>query len=117
MSDLKILHNPRCSKSRQTLQLLQEKGFEPQIIEYLKTPVSADELTDIISQLGFTSARQLMRKGEDAYKEQNLANPSLSEGSLITAMLDNPKLIERPIVINKGKAAIGRPPESVLDIL
>jgi arsenate reductase len=117
MSDLKILHNPRCSKSRQTLQLLQEKGFEPQIIEYLKTPLSADELTHIIAQLGFSSARQLMRKGESAYKEQNLADPNLSEDSLITAMLENPKLIERPIVMCNGKAAIGRPPESVLDIL
>lgn len=117
MSDLKILHNPRCSKSRQTLQLLQEKGFEPEIIEYLKTPVSKDELTLIISQLGFSSARQLMRKNEDIYKENNLADPNLSEDSLIEAMLNNPKLIERPIVTTQGKSAIGRPPESVLDIL
>jgi len=117
MSNLKILHNPRCSKSRQTLQLLHDKGFEPQIIEYLKNLVSADELTLIISQLGFTSARQLMRKGEDIYKEQNLVDPTLTEDSLIEAMLNNPKLIERPIVICNGKAAIGRPPESVLDIL
>ena len=117
MSDLTILHNPRCSKSRQTLQLLQDKGFEPQIIEYLKTPVTTDELTLIISQLGFASARQLMRKGEYVYKAQNLADPSLSEGSLIDAMLKHPKLIERPIVTCNGKAAIGRPPESVLDIL
>jgi len=117
MSDLKILHNPRCSKSRQTLQLLQDKGFEPQIIEYLKTPISADELTHIISQLGFSCPRQLMRKGEDAYKEQNLADPSLTDASLIGAMLNHPKLIERPIVIFNGKAAIGRPAESVLDIL
>ncbi|MEP1445789.1 MAG: arsenate reductase (glutaredoxin) [Paraglaciecola sp.] len=117
MSDLSILHNPRCSKSRQTLQLLHDKGYEPHIIEYLKTPIREDELTQIIYQLGFSSARQLMRKGEDAYKEQNLADPSLSEDLLITAMLNHPKLIERPIVRYKGKAAIGRPPESVLDIL
>lgn len=117
MSDLKILHNPRCSKSRQTLQLLHDKGFAPQIIEYLKTPVSADELTAIISQLGFTSPRQLMRTGEDAYKQQNLADPSLTKETLISAMLNTPKLIERPIVLYNGKAAIGRPPESVLDIL
>lgn len=117
MSDLKILHNPRCSKSRQTLQLLHDKGFEPQIIEYLRTPVSADELTLIISQLGFSSARQLIRKSEDAFKEQNLADQSLTEDSLISAMVVTPKLIERPIVIFNGKAAIGRPPESVLDIL
>jgi arsenate reductase len=117
MSDLKILHNPRCSKSRQTLQLLHDNGFKPQIIEYLKTPLNADELTVIISQLGFSSPRQLMRKGEDAYKEQNLADPTLTEDALIGAMLSHPKLIERPIVTYKGKAAIGRPPESVLDIL
>ena len=117
MSDLKILHNPRCSKSRQTLQLLQEKGFEPQVIEYLKTPVSADELASIISRLGFSSGRQLIRKGEDAYKQQNLADQTLTEENLISAMLSTPKLIERPIVLFNGKAAIGRPPESVLDIL
>ena len=117
MSDLKILHNPRCSKSRQTLQLLHDKGLKPQIIEYLKTPVSADELTLIIDQLGFTSARQLMRKGEDAYKQQNLEDLTLTEDSLISAMLSTPKLIERPIVIFNGRAAIGRPPESILDIL
>jgi len=117
MSDLKILHNPRCSKSRQTLQLLHDNGFKPQIIEYLKTPLNADELTAIISQLGFSCPRQLMRKGEDAYKQQNLADPTLTEDALIGAMLSHPKLIERPIVTYKGKAAIGRPPESVLDIL
>lgn len=117
MSELKILHNPRCSKSRQTLQLLQDKGFEPLIIEYLKTPVSAHQLTQIVSQLGFSSARQLIRKGEEAYKTQNLADPSLTEEALISAMIDSPKLIERPIVMFNGKAAIGRPPESVLAIL
>jgi arsenate reductase len=117
MSELKILHNPRCSKSRQTLQLLHDKGYEPQIVEYLKTPVSADELTAIISQLGFSSPRQLMRKGEDAYKQHNLADPTLTEEALIGAMLSHPQLIERPIVTHNGKVAIGRPPESVLDIL
>ena len=117
MTDLKILHNPRCSKSRQTLQLLLEKGLEPQIIEYLKTPISAQELQLIVKQLGFSSARQLIRKGEDAYKQQNLADNTLTEASLISAMLNSPKLIERPIVVFNGKAAIGRPPESVLDIL
>ncbi|MFT4809441.1 MAG: arsenate reductase [Paraglaciecola sp.] len=117
MTDLKILHNPRCSKSRQTLQLLLEQGLEPQIIEYLKTPVSALELQIIVKQLGFSSARQLIRKNEDAYKQQNLADHTLTEDSLISAMLSSPKLIERPIVVFNGKAAIGRPPESVLDIL
>lgn len=117
MTELKILHNPRCSKSRQTLQLLLEQGLEPQIIEYLKTPVSAQELQSIVKQLNFSSARQLIRKSEDAYKQQNLADGTLTEESLISAMLNSPKLIERPIVLYNGKAAIGRPPESVLDIL
>ena len=117
MSDLKILHNPRCSKSRQTLQILHDQGLEPQIIEYLKSPITAAQLTDIINQLGFSSARQLLRKGEDAYREQNLADQSLSEEALVNAMLNHPKLIERPIVLFNGKAAIGRPPESVLSIL
>ena len=117
MSELKIFHNPRCSKSRQTLQLLQDKGLTPTIIEYLKTPMSAAELSEIIHQLGFSSARQLLRKGEAAYKERNLADPALSESDLITAMLESPKLIERPIVLHNGKAALGRPPESVLAIL
>jgi arsenate reductase len=117
MSDLKILHNPRCSKSRQTLLLLNEKGFTPQIIEYLKTPVSADELKLIVNQLGFSSARQLMRKGEEAFKQQNLADKTLTEEALVNALASTPKLIERPIVLFNGKAAIGRPPESVLDIL
>jgi arsenate reductase len=117
MSDLKILHNPRCSKSRQTLLLLNEKGFTPQIIEYLKTPVNADELKLIVKQLGFSSARQLMRKGEEAFKQQNLADKTLTEEALVNALASTPKLIERPIVLFNGKAAIGRPPESVLDIL
>ena len=117
MSELKIFHNPRCSKSRQTLKILNEKGLLPHIIEYLKTPINAQELKLIINQLGFSSPRQLMRKGEDAYKQQNLADISLTEDSLISAMLSTPKLIERPIVIFNGKAAIGRPPESILDIL
>jgi arsenate reductase len=117
MSELKILHNPRCSKSRQTLQILHDKGLEPHVIEYLKTPISAQDLQLIIKQLGFSSARQLMRKGEDAYKQQNLADLSLTEDALINAMLSAPKLLERPIVIFNGKAAIGRPPGSVLDIL
>lgn len=117
MSELKILHNPRCSKSRQTLQILHDQGLQPEIIEYLKTPIDADKLAEIINQLGFSSARQLIRKGEEAYKEQNLADQSLSEEALINAMLSHPKLIERPIVLFNGKAAIGRPPESVLSIL
>lgn len=117
MSELKILHNPRCSKSRQTLQLLQDKGLTPQIVDYLNTPISQQELTTIITQLGLNSARDLIRKGESEYKAQNLADVKLTEEQLIQAMVQTPKLIERPVVLFNGKAAIGRPPEAVLDIL
>lgn len=117
MPKLQILHNPRCSKSRQTLELLREKGFEPQVREYLKVPLEKEELSEIVRLLGFTTARQLLRKGEEAYKEQHLADTALSENSLIAAMVNTPKLMERPIVLANGKAAIGRPPESVLSIL
>lgn len=117
MSDVKIIHNPRCSKSRQTLELLQEHNIQPQVIEYLKTPLNANQLSNIVQQLGFSSARQLLRKGEAAYKSLNLVDPSLSEEQIISAMLAEPKLIERPIVLANNKASIGRPPESVLAIL
>ena len=116
MSDIQILHNPRCSKSRQTLALLEEKGIEPEIIKYLDTPPSATELKQILQKLGI-SARDLLRKGEDDYKALNLKDPSLSEAELINAMVKHPKLIERPIVISDNKARLGRPPESVLDII
>jgi len=116
MSDLVIYHNPRCSKSRQTLDLLEQQGVKPQVIEYLKTPPSIASLTTIIDQLGI-SARQLLRKGEAEYKELNLADESLTEQQLIQAMIEHPKLIERPIVIHDGKAKLGRPPEAVLEIL
>jgi arsenate reductase len=111
-----IYHNPRCSKSRQTLALLEEGGIDPEIILYLETPPSAETLTDVLQKLGITP-RQLLRKGEDAYKENNLSDTSLSDQQLIDAMVAHPKLIERPIVINGSKAALGRPPEQVLDIL
>jgi len=116
MSAISIYHNPRCSKSRQTLALLQQQGIEPEIIEYLKTPPSKESLTVILQQLGI-SARQLLRKGEALYKELNLANPDLTEAELIQAMCDHPKLIERPIVIKDGQARLGRPPETVLEIV
>ncbi len=113
----KIYHNPRCSKSRQTLQLLEDNGVTPEIIEYLKTPPSKDELKAILKALDM-SPRDLMRKGEAEYKENNLADKSLSDEQLIEAMLQYPKLIERPIVVTSdNKFALGRPPESVLDIL
>lgn len=113
---ISIYHNPRCSKSRQTLALLEERGIEPEMVLYLETPPDAKALKEVLQKLGI-SARQLLRKGEDAYKENNLADDSLREDQLIDAMVANPKLIERPIVINGDKAALGRPPEQVLDIL
>jgi arsenate reductase len=113
---IRIFHNPRCSKSRATLALLQEKGFKPEITLYLQDPPDAAELRSILNMLGL-SARELMRKGEAEYREQNLADESLGEADLIDAMVATPKLIERPIVLANGRAAIGRPPESVLDIV
>lgn len=113
---VKIYHNPRCSKSRQTLALLKEKGVEPEIVEYLKNPPSAETLTALLSQLGL-EPRQLMRRGEAIYKELKLNDTALSDDALITAMVENPILIERPIVSSGSKAALGRPPEAVLDIL
>lgn len=113
---VKIYHNPRCSKSRQTLALLEEKGIAPEIVEYLKTPPAAAELSEILAMLGM-EPRELMRKKEAPYKEQNLADEGKSRDELIAAMAATPVLIERPIVIANGKAAIGRPPESVLEIL
>lgn len=111
-----IYHNPRCSKSRQTLALLEEKGIKPTIKEYLKDVPSVGELTEILKMLSM-EPRELMRKNEAEFKENNLTNSSLSREELIAVMVANPKLIERPIVINRDKAAIGRPPESVLEIL
>lgn len=111
-----MYHNPRCSKSRQTLELLRSKGIEPEIIEYLKTPPAADTLNEILAMLKI-EPRDLMRKKETAYREAGLDDESLGRNDLIEAMVKHPILIERPIVIHNGKAAIGRPPESVLDIL
>jgi len=113
---IKIFHNPRCSKSRQTLQLLEDNNVQPEIIEYLKQAPSKAELESVLNLLGM-NPRELMRKGESVYKELNLADESLSKDQLLAAMLKNPILIERPIVLANGKAAIGRPPESVLDII
>jgi arsenate reductase len=113
---VQILHNPRCSKSRATLQVLEENGVEPEIILYQDTPPDVDQLTSILKQLNM-QPRELMRKGQSEYKEQGLDNEQLSNEELIAAMIKTPILIERPIVLANGKAAIGRPPESVLDIL
>ena len=113
---VQILHNPRCSKSRATLQLLQQAGIEPEVIEYLRTPPDADQLSSILDKLGL-GPRELMRKGQSEYKAMGLDNMGLSDGQLIAAMLEAPILIERPIVLANGKAALGRPPEAVLEIL
>ncbi len=112
-----IYHNPRCSKSRETLSLLKANGVEPEVVLYLETPPDAATIKTLLSQLVFSSARELMRQKEDLYKELNLADSALSEEQLIQAMVENPKLIERPIVLANGQARIGRPPESVLEIL
>lgn len=111
-----IFHNPRCSKSRTTLSLLQEQGIEPDIRLYLQDPPDAAELEKILQLLG-KSPRELMRKGEAEYREQGLHDEGLDDAALIAAMTATPKLIERPIVLANGKAAVGRPPESVLEIL
>ena len=112
-----IYHNPRCSKSRETLALLKEKGVEPQVVLYLETPPDAATIKQLLKMLGMSSPRALMRQKEDLYKSLNLADDSLDEAALIQAMVENPKLIERPIVVHGGKARIGRPPEAVLEIL
>ncbi|MFJ2548264.1 arsenate reductase (glutaredoxin) [Pseudomonas sp. NPDC087612] len=116
MTDLTLYHNPRCSKSRGALELLEARGLAPTVVRYLETPPTAGELKALLGKLGI-SARQLLRSGEDEYKTLNLADASLSEAQLIEAMVQHPKLIERPILIAGNKAAIGRPPEKVLEIL
>jgi len=117
MQPITIYHNPKCSKSRETLALLIEKGIEPQIILYLDTPPSINTLKTLLKQLGFQSARQLMRTKEDLYKELELDNEKLNEEQLLTAMHQQPKLIERPIVVANNQARIGRPAENVLEII
>lgn len=116
MTDITILHNARCSKSRATLALIEDKTDNLTIVNYLETPPTLAELQNIISLLGFSSARELMRTGEAIYKELQLKIEN-DEARLLAAMIENPKLIERPIVLANGKAKIGRPPESVLTIL
>lgn len=110
-----IYHNPRCSKSRQTLALIEEKGIEPDIIEYLTSPPSEAELDNILTLLGI-EPEALMRKGEDEFK-QHFKGKALSRTEAISLMVQYPKVIERPVVVNGNRAAVGRPPESVLDIL
>ncbi|AIN59788.1 arsenate reductase (glutaredoxin) [Pseudomonas soli] len=116
MTDLTLYHNPRCSKSRGALELLEARGLAPTIVRYLETPPDAATLEQLLAKLGI-GARQLLRTGEDEYKALELANPALSDAQLIKAMVEHPKLIERPILVAGNKAVIGRPPEKVLEIL
>ncbi len=113
---VQILHNPRCSKSRATLELLRQNGIEPEIVLYLETPPDAKLIAAILRKLKM-QARELLRKGQPEYAEMGLADPQLSDDQLIAAMVQAPVLIERPIVLANGKARIGRPPEAVLQIL
>ena len=116
MSNYTIYHNPRCSKSRQTLALLEENSIAPEIVEYLQNPPDASALGQILGMLGL-QPRELMRRKEAAYAENNLDEDTLSDEVLIQAMIDNPNLIERPIVVHDGRAVLGRPPENVLELI
>ncbi|WP_417779758.1 arsenate reductase (glutaredoxin) [Stutzerimonas xanthomarina] len=116
MTELILYHNPRCSKSRNALELLEQRGLSPSVVRYLETPPSADELKQILARLGI-SPRQLLRSGEEDYKILNLADPALTDEQIIDAMVAHPKLIERPILVAGDVAVIGRPPEKVLEIL
>jgi len=115
MANVTIWHNPRCGKSRDAANLLEEKGIDAEVVKYLDTPPSKEELKAVLKMLGI-SARELMRTKEDIYKELNLKE-EMNEEKLIEAMVENPKLIERPVVIKDGKAAIGRPLQNIVDIL
>ena len=116
MREFTIYHNPRCSKSRQTLQILRDRGIEPSIVEYLKTPLQKDELKKISTSLGFRP-KEFVRKNESDFKEKNLVNHLEDDDKMIEAMAAYPKIIERPIVVLKDKAVIGRPPDNVLKLI
>lgn len=116
MSNIKIIHNPRCSKSRQTLALLEENGVTPEIVLYLQDPLSKNEVADIVKKLGVT-VRGVIRSSEEEYKANNLENDSLSDDQLLDAIDTFPKLLQRPIVIKGDKAVVGRPPENVLELI
>ena len=116
MTDITLYHNPRCSKSRETLKLLENNQIHPTIRLYLENPPTREELTEVMNKLGI-SARELIRTSEQEYKDNNLKDTNLSETQLIDALLEYPKLIQRPIAIKGDRAIIGRPPESVLDLL
>jgi len=116
MNGTRLYHNPRCSKSRGALEILRERGVEPQIVAYLDTPPSPAELRALLDALSLP-ARALLRMGEDEYRTLGLADESLSESALIDAMSAHPRLIERPVFVHGGRAVIGRPPERVLELL
>lgn len=116
MTDLTLYHNPRCSKSRGALDLLEARGLAPTVVRYLETPPDVATLKALLDKLGMPP-RQLLRTGEDDYAQLNLADPTLSDAQLIDAMATHPKLIERPILVAGDKAVIGRPPEKILEIL
>lgn len=112
VGEVTIYHNPRCSKSRQTLALLEDRGIKPNVVEYLETPPTASDLDAILNMLGL-EPRELMRTKEDAYQENNLAAETHTRADLIQAMINTPILIERPIVVHDGRAVVGRPPENI----
>lgn len=116
MTDLTLYHNPRCSKSRSALDLLEARGLTPQVVRYLETPPSIATLRDLLGKLGI-APRALLRTGEEEYRSLGLADPSLDDDDLIAAMVAHPRLIERPILVAGERAVIGRPPEAILEIL
>jgi arsenate reductase len=116
MREFTIYHNPRCSKSRQTLQILRDRGIEPSIVEYLKTPLQKDELKKISNSLGLRP-KEFVRKNESDFRDKGLAGNLEDDEKMIKAMAAYPKIIERPIVVLKGRAVIGRPPENVLKLI
>jgi len=116
MSEIEIWHNPRCSKSRAALELLNAKGFAPRVVAYLEDPPTSERLDQVLAMLGM-QPRELMRKSEPPYRELGLDNASLDRATLIRAMVEHPILIERPIVIANGRAVVGRPPERVVEVL
>lgn len=116
MTELTLYHNPRCSKSRQALELLRARGVEPRLVPYLEQPPGMAELRVLLAKLGI-GARQLLRPGEDAYRDEKLGDASLDDETLLAAMVRHPKLIERPIAVRGDRAVVGRPPERVLELL
>ena len=116
MTDMTLYHNPRCSKSRGALELLEARGLQPQVVRYLETPLTAAELRALLAKLGY-GARQLLRSGEEEYQTLGLADPALDDEALIAAMVAHPRLIERPILVVGARAVVGRPPERVLELL